>query len=828
MRILISGGEKSENVKAGVSRSFNSSADELMVEKFIDAIPSIYTRGDFFDKALITEQSITKEHTIKDETEIRQRINKFAIQASKRPHKASYVFLAQREDIAMMIYEETRALANNSVVILKGPPYKATFFTTILSKDSSQFDKEWIYVPEDIGIEETEETQDETKVEAPEIDLNDNFNVISAPDDGFGDKLFGDDDYDFSEDTDTSDEGFVEDEGTDSEFNGDDFDDDFDTDDFSGDDFDSGDFDNGDFDASDFGDEDFGAEDFTEDAPDNTEDAPDNTENKNEETEDVSDTPDFPDDFDDDFGDVEPDTDPYKNMVADNMDGVSDTPEFDDDEYDEEIKSEQEEENNTKESEESTMNMGNNRRGNNPNSNQSSNQFNENLINEEDDFLPGFDDEEYGDDDFNEFDNGSYEDDNTPQQTPGFSDDDYDDDDVPVQPTGRKPVPMASQQIDDDMYDEPQTQEVGGFNSLTGAEAGGIAAGAGAADEAGLVGKGKSLLGKLGKGKTKNIKKAQEVANIPQPMVNTGNGAMIQNNQNGGLEAEASRKVRASAGKVKDGLKPFAARGNNIVCTGFGGCGTSTVAYGLANILVQLGYNVLLVDCDTRGRAQNYISRTSYDAMSPDGANLMAAINSSTGLNKQMSVVKQGFHLLTMGMGSDIQPIQEMIHKEKIARFMTNAKSTHNFVIYDIPFDIATDFLSDITFGADNLVTVVDSSTWGITKMLLGICNIANEDMQDTFFNRAQLVFNKERHLTKVLGHGISSTDDILSVVDNQVFELLGDDPGYYFKTMKVAGIIKDDPAVEKGWFENTHYSDTAKGQEVFLNLVNNIILRRK
>jgi len=89
-------------------------------------------------------------------------------------------------------------------------------------------------------------------------------------------------------------------------------------------------------------------------------------------------------------------------------------------------------------------------------------------------------------------------------------------------------------------------------------------------------------------------------------------------------------------------------------------------------------------------------------------------------------------------------------------------------------------------------------------------------------------VFNKERHLTKVLGHGISSTDDILSVVDNQVFELLGDDPGYYFKTMKVAGIIKDDPAVEKGWFENTHYSDTAKGQEVFLNLVNNIILRRK
>lgn len=813
MKILISGGEKSENVKIGVSRSFSSSADELMVEKFIDAIPSIYTRGDYFDKALITEQSITKEYTIKDENEIRHRINKFAVGAAKRPHKASYVFLAQREDIALMVYEETRAIANTSVVLLKGPPYKATFFTTILSKDIQQFDKEWIYEPEDLYIEDEPTEPEETVDTTPAINLDDSYNVISAPDDGFGDKLFGDDDYDFPDESDSSDIGFIdeeEDSTEDNDFNMDEDDFDITDEDFNddnSDEFTDSDFTDSDSDFSEFDDSD---SDFTEDNSDFS-DSNDN---------DFSEFDDSDFNTSQDFTDTEDteaeSTDPYGDIDADNMDGVNDSPVFDDDEYEEEMNQEK-----NKESEDDTM----------------CNQQYDNgddFMND-DDFLPGFDDDDYDDSDFGDFDEGSYEDDNNVNTTPGFSDDDYEDDEETFQAQqnrGRKPVTRAHQEIDDDMYDEPDNTQVNNLNSLSGAEAAGIAAGASAADESALRSKGKGLLGKLGKGKAKNIKKAKEVANepapvAPAPMVNTGNGAMIQNNYSGGLEAEASRKVRASAGKIKDGLKPFAARGNNIVVTGFGGCGTSTVAYGLSNILVQLGYNVLLVDCDTKGRAQNYISRTNYDNMPTDGANLMAAINSSTGLNKQMSIVKQGFHLLTMGMGADVQPIQEMLHKDKIGRFMTNAKSSHSFVIYDIPFDVATDFLSDVTFGADNLVTVVDSSTWGVTKMLLGICNIANEDMQDQFFNRAQLVFNKERHLNKVLGNSISSTDDILSTVDNQILELLGDDPGYYFKTMKVAGIIKDDPAVEKGWFENTHYSDTPKGQEVFLNLINNIILRR-
>ena len=168
-----------------------------------------------------------------------------------------------------------------------------------------------------------------------------------------------------------------------------------------------------------------------------------------------------------------------------------------------------------------------------------------------------------------------------------------------------------------------------------------------------------------------------------------------------------------------------------------------------------------------------------------------------------------------------------MLHKEKITRFINNAKSGYNFVIYDVPFNTATTYLSEVVYNSDNLVLAVDASTWGIAKMMLGVCNISNEDMQDTMFRRAQVVFNKQRKLHKVFGKSIRSAADIMKVVDQQVLELIGDDPGFYFKDMTLSGIIDDDPNMEDGWFDNVQYSDTRKGQNVFLELLQNIVLHK-
>lgn len=274
-------------------------------------------------------------------------------------------------------------------------------------------------------------------------------------------------------------------------------------------------------------------------------------------------------------------------------------------------------------------------------------------------------------------------------------------------------------------------------------------------------------------------------------------------------------------------LDAFASRGNSIVVTGSGGCGTSLTAYNLANTIVNLGYTCLLVDMDTEGRTQSYISKDNYDSIDYDSYGLMSAINSSSGINAHIAITRQGFHLLTLGLGSDVKPIEQMLNKEKLSRFANLAKTSHNFVIYDMPFKTATDFAKDLTFMADNIVLVIDSSNWGITKAMLSVCNIESDDMQDAMFSRAQLLFNRYRGLNKVLGRKVKSAVDITKAIDKQVLELIGEDTGYYFQNMHICGVINDDVAVEEGWFSNKPYSETPQGQVIFTELLCNIVLKR-
>jgi Mrp family chromosome partitioning ATPase len=331
----------------------------------------------------------------------------------------------------------------------------------------------------------------------------------------------------------------------------------------------------------------------------------------------------------------------------------------------------------------------------------------------------------------------------------------------------------------------------------------------------------KGLKGIFGKKKgTAQYQNAASQLNAPQPVQGWQQEVQTQ-------QVNTGRHRGVDINTIKQQLKPFASRGNSIVVTGCGGCGTSTIAYNLANIVHQLGYSVLLVDMDTEGRTQSYISKTNYDSMEPDGANLMSAVNSSTGTSAQEAIVKQGFHLLTMGLGTDTAQVNELLHKEKISRFANLVKSSHDFVIYDIPFKSATDYLSEITYTADNLVLVADASNWGITKLMLNVCNISADDMQDTIFNRAQLVFNKYRNLTKVFGRKVRTGIDITKIIDMKVQELIGEDPGFHFEDLHIAGILNDDPDFEQSWFEMVQYSDTQKGQAIFLELLEHIVLKK-
>lgn len=291
-------------------------------------------------------------------------------------------------------------------------------------------------------------------------------------------------------------------------------------------------------------------------------------------------------------------------------------------------------------------------------------------------------------------------------------------------------------------------------------------------------------------------------------------------------EEEQVQRVDMSDKQIKAALQAFASKGNSIVVTGCGGCGTSTVAYNLANTLCNLGYTVLLVDMDTMGRTQSYISKDNYDSMEPDGSNLMAAVNSSVGINAHISIVRQGFHLLSMGIGGDIASVDKLLHKQKLLRFATTAKNDHNFVIYDIPFDDATDFASEILYMCDNLVFVIDASNWGATKSMMRVCNISSDETQEIFFHRAQVVFNRVRGCNKFFGKKVKNLKMVLREMDNKIVDLIGDEPDFYFKNMHYAGEIMEDPEFETGWYSRKQFSDTKKGQPIFIELVKRILLK--
>lgn len=741
MRILLSGGIKTQNIVSGIQKKFKASGDDFIVVEYIDDIEELFGRGEFFDKALVTEQSITKDYSINDEYTIRHRINNFANMMKSKQRKFNYVFLAQTKEMANMIHEEILPILGESAVVLKEPPYTVPFFVSILVTDSKQLPDGIVYTPEltivnnNIDDNNSEITGD-MNIESlgSEVKAPDNFDTeVFGVKDGLGDigEVFN---VDNSIHIDTG----VDDIGVPI----------------------------GDIEMPDFDDEtddepvEEGEEDFSQADVYNPSEKP-LLNNKN-------------------WGDQ-----------SINLEGI--TPIHQSGELDDHINE------------------------------------NPSMTTQDTGYIPGFDDtEENGDEietqefmpddpsvyqsqqeqyiENNQF-NGGFEESDQNQMLQGFDTSDY---------ANETYEQDYQNNIDENMYNEQAWFNADDYNQQTEQEQ--------EIEQPQVqmqqqtqqpVQTKKGLLNKIGIGKNNNQQSQLQNNNIQQ---NPNNSAMMNSLIGIG---------NVTPDSVKNELKPFAARGNSIVVTGCGGCGTSTVAYSLASIVSQLGYTVLLVDMDTEGRTQNYISKENYDSMEPDGANLMSAVNSSNGINTHISVVRHGFHLLTMGIGTDTAPVNELLHKEKISRFVNLAKTSHNFVIYDIPFASAVGYLSEITYMCDNLVLVTDASNWGVTKTMLNVCNIASDDMQDTVFNRAQFVFNRYRNLYKVLGKKVRTCLDITKVMDQKVAELIGDDPGFHFEDLHIAGIINDDPDIEQGWFEGVQYADTKKGQNIFLELIERIVLKK-
>jgi Mrp family chromosome partitioning ATPase len=869
MRVLLSCGAKTDNILTSIERKFQASGDEFLVVNFITDIDAVYSKGDYFDKAIITEQSITKEYQITDEDEIRARINRFAQDMKLRNKKVTFTFLVKTENIANMIQEEYLPIARESAIVVKEPPYAVTFMSSLIITDIDQYPSDILYKPApEVGINNNVLTEADVEDNSSFDDMNieDSYTIQNAPNnldavvggndlgvdidslfDGIDDFDDFDDNTGFDNSVNESNEGF-------GDFN--------DSDNTGFDDF--GNNNNGEFgDQQNFSSFDDIPE-VNQSVDDNYMYTPNTDNNRNNS---FSQNQDENIEFEQ-FDPMETSTDaPELENIGQNQ-GMQYQDDFynenqdnnnnyiPDEQYQPEEEYPSDEQYNTEapipgfdDTEDSQM-------YNNytPDQNDRVNDYEDQGDNFNNGQDQGFYDQpqdqgmydQSQDDLYNQpQDNSMYDqsqDDlyNQPQDNSMYTPDGQDFYNNAPEPDlyntdqdlyAPQPEPMQEQapNVDLDLYGQEVTQEIPvnqqpDEQDIYALQQQQQEAQALAEQQQAMLSqpvqqpKKKGLFGFGKKNQPQPVPQAQPLTPNMMPQQPVVGAAPQVNNMGNGKISEA---------QVRKELQPFAARGNGIVVTGCGGCGTSTIAFSLANIINQLGFTVLLVDFDTEGRAQNYISKLNYNSMEPDGANLMAAVNSSTNFQSHISVVKRGFHLLTMGLGSDVAPVSEMLQEDRIQRFLNLAKSSSNFIIYDVPFNSAKGFLKDVTYRADNLVLTVDASNWGVTKTMLSVCNIEENDMQDIMFNKAQIVFNRFRNLNTVFGRKVKTAADIEKEMDHKVIELLGEDPGFHFSDMHIAGVINDDPDFENGWFADVAYSDTKKGQDIFLRLIENIVLKK-
>lgn len=788
MRVLLSGGLKTENIVNGIYSQFTANGDEFVVVRYLDEIEEIFSRGDYFDKAVICEQSITRDNSITDEFELRSRVNDFALKMQRNTRKFNFVFLTQTPAMANIVHEEIFPIADTSVVVMKPPMYDAQFFVTLIVTDIRQLPSNIVYVPALIIPDTKPEDEDldmlnfnpdtETKpfvkvtgitsltdedididgitpiIQSEDLPFDGNSEAVNTFDEQLGsDMIFGEQNQGQS-DTPEYIQGFDQDTSVVIEKQVE--------------------------------------EDYTPTQTEFTR-VVNPSEDNNIYTGNLDNIPGF---------DIEPEMYPTPNAFSNDL-------------------------------------YGNPTQGNafgNYDETSSQNAFGGygevpnafgNDMYDNPSTGSAFGDDTYGNPSADNFGPALY---GGNDQVSAFGED-YDNTDM--QPSTETDYDnMVDSAFKNDYGQDNDSMELGANTNL-GLGANVTLAAAALTGAAAL----QNELGQLTAAEPLMVGNPSMNINQPPAVNNPKKRGLLgrfgkNNNQSYQAPAQQQQQQTRNDGRlnvaaIKESLRPFAERGNSIVVTGCGGCGTSVIAYNLANIVSQLGYTVLLVDMDTEGRTQSYISKDNYESMEPDGANLMSAVNSSTGINAHVSVVKTGFRLLTMGLGSDTAPVQDILQREKISRFSNLCKTANNFIIYDVPFSSATNYLADLTYMSDNLVLTIDASNWGVTKTMLNMCNISNDEMLDTMFSRSQIVFNKYRNLNKVLGRKVKTGVDIAKVMDQKVLELIGEDAGFHFEDLHIAGIINDDPDFETSWFDTVQYSDTRKGQEIFLGLLERIVLKK-
>lgn len=285
------------------------------------------------------------------------------------------------------------------------------------------------------------------------------------------------------------------------------------------------------------------------------------------------------------------------------------------------------------------------------------------------------------------------------------------------------------------------------------------------------------------------------------------------------IEVYCSEELRRSLDSKKK-------RGQSIIVTGASGSGKTTTAFNIANTLNNLGYIVLLVDMSTKTRGLTYINSDVFEIIHSNDANnasLSIALNSSASeLGNYVNIIKPALHMLCMGLGCDYIAT-ENIPSSKYTRFMNVAKSTYDFVVYDVPLE-DVDKTPSIVHLADVSMMMVESTTRGLMNTLIGMGNIDDMDAQELLFKTSKICFNRMKDSNVIFGENVRESAEMLRMMDDMMYALVGNSFEYSFSNLEVCGEMMESKGNEQFWFNDVQISDTEEGSKAFIKIIESIL----
>ncbi len=911
MKVIISGGQKTENITNAMIKHFQSSVS-IGNLNYLDELKDYLDRGDTFDRLIVMQQSITHNGEIEDTSEIANILDNFVDIVSHGLEKQEIIFISTDEDLAELIYGITFSISNRAKVLLyqENAPFKTSFFKSCVTVDINNIDESvqlrgLEYKPKDLVYEseDSEEFKNEDSEDTIEnADVPDNFESegfdntddFGLDGDGFG-STGADTSDEFGNTSDNGDIGGLfgdlsDVDGSDEFGNSDGLDD---LGDGLGDEFGSSDelgefgdnLDDGLNDglksSDNFGDEfgDLGDElngssggtnenadeldDFELDAPSKTSDSDDfglDTPSKEDDSDNSLDSLDGSD-----SGDFSLDT--PSNGKADSDDFGLDGSESDDFGLD------------TPSNESGSDDFGfdgSDDFGLDTGSSDSSDDFGLDDSSDMNDNF-GMSDSELDIDKEASLDDFGFESSSNESDNQGIDNSDLFDESNDVSNEVNKHSENADEMNEADLLDIDDTSSnnsesndfgnVDDFGNANEVENNNIPNNVNAnvnanvptvVNQAPPKKKGFSLFGRKNKqpvprpgvqrpdaqrpGAPVNnnvpVNNAVQRPSVPRPGVQRP-GAPVNNrpavpnvnNQVNRVPSPAGQMNNNSANddkaRIVELLRAYKSRGNTIVCSGTKESGTSTLVANLANVIAVNGYTVLVVDLDYNGRTQCIINSELFNNIheaDPNMNGLRYALNNKSGdLIGYTMPVKEGYNVLTTGLGVDLQKLEDVVRDPRNIRdFLYTAKGQYDFVIFDCPFEKLIRDFKDIALNIDNIVLDLEPDSKDLIEFMMMLCNVEDVKVRELLFNRAGIIFNKYVKHKYVLGKKNPTPVQMLKSIDEIVYNITGYSQEFY--KMHIINTIPSDERFEDFMFSKKFISDTPEGMKLYLNVLRSIL----